>query len=115
MSDDLVTRLRELSGTEPDTWKAFTPVVLLREAADEIERLTRLYGDAIVGQQEFAERAERVTAERDEAERRYQSAQADVEELLALLAEARGWVECPGIANYEPLLARIDAALRGRS
>ncbi len=66
MSDDLVTRIRDLLRADnARDWGPTRDTRLLREAADEIERLTSLYGDVIIGQQEFAARAERAEAERD--------------------------------------------------
>jgi hypothetical protein len=84
MTDDIVTRLRETEG-------GYTLRGILREAADEIERLRN--GGCARDQRttQFCAEAERLRAERDEARRMVCALDADILEDQIEYAQRRGW------------------------
>ena len=107
-------RIDELLFSEPNMVKIIRQVEIeataeLRERYEQANlRIVELMGDV---SDLWAERESLLQSIADITTQKC-NAEAERDALRALLAEARGWVECPGIANYEPLLARIDAALR---
>ena len=102
----------------PDANRAQLCHCRLREVVAERDALRAKvgYAAAIVSGDagwQSSERAERAEAERDDAERRYQSAQADVEELRALLAGFSGPSPSPRQwADICNKAAELRAALR---